>query len=70
LDYRHPPLQSTQGWGNLFSGGADKDPAAFLTIVKLASIFLNLGVPLLATAMASASPAPDVHAIAHAVDDR
>jgi len=39
--------------------------------VKLISIFLNLGVPLLATAIsAAAPPAPDVHAIAQAVDER
>jgi outer membrane lipoprotein carrier protein len=38
--------------------------------VKLTSIFLNLGVPLLATAISAASPAPDVHAIAQAVDER
>jgi outer membrane lipoprotein carrier protein len=70
LDYRLPPLQSTQGWGNLFFGGVGKDRAAFLTIVKLTSIFLNFGVPLLATALATASPAPDAHAIAQAVDER
>ena len=69
-DYRHPPLQSTQGWGNLFLGGTDKDRAPFLTSVKLTSIFLNLGVPLLATAISAAAPAPDVHAVAQAVDER
>jgi outer membrane lipoprotein carrier protein len=38
--------------------------------VKLTSAFLNFGVPLLATAIAAASPAPDVHDIAQAVDER
>jgi len=38
--------------------------------VKLTSIFLNFGVPLLATAITAASAAPDVHAIAQAVDER
>jgi outer membrane lipoprotein carrier protein len=68
-DFRLPPLQSTQGWGNLFLGGADEDRASFLTSVKLTSIFLNFGIPLLAAAIAAASPAPDVHAIAQAVDE-
>jgi outer membrane lipoprotein carrier protein len=63
-------LQRTQGWGNLFLGGADKDRAPFLTIVKLTSIFLNLGALLLATAISAAAPAPDVHAVAQAVDER
>ena len=39
-------------------------------IVKLASILLKFVVPFLATAMAAASPAADVHAIAQAVDER
>ena len=38
--------------------------------MKLTSIFLNFGVPLLATAITAASAAPDVHAIAQAVDER
>jgi outer membrane lipoprotein carrier protein len=63
-------LQSTQGWGNLFLGGADKNRAPFLNSVKLTSIFLNFGIPLLATAIAAAGPAPDIHAVAQAVDER
>jgi outer membrane lipoprotein carrier protein len=39
-------------------------------LVKLTSILLKLVVPLLATAILNASPAPDVHAIAQAVDER
>jgi outer membrane lipoprotein carrier protein len=38
--------------------------------VKLTSILLKLVVPLLASAALTASPAPDVHAIAQAVDER
>jgi outer membrane lipoprotein carrier protein len=38
--------------------------------VKLTSILLKFVVPLLATATLTASPAPNVHAIAHAVDER
>jgi outer membrane lipoprotein carrier protein len=38
--------------------------------VKIPSILLKLLVPLLATTMGTASPAPDVHAIAQAVDER
>ena len=38
--------------------------------MKLTSVFLNFGIPLLAAATAAASPAPDVHAIAQAVDER
>jgi outer membrane lipoprotein carrier protein len=39
-------------------------------IVKLTSILLKFVGPLLAAAMAAASPAPDVHVIAQAVDQR
>jgi outer membrane lipoprotein carrier protein len=39
-------------------------------LVKLTSILLKLVVPLLASAALTASPAPDVHAIARAVDER
>jgi outer membrane lipoprotein carrier protein len=39
-------------------------------IVKFTSILLKFVVPLLATAIATASSAPDVHAIAQAVDER
>ncbi|MGA9965363.1 MAG: outer membrane lipoprotein chaperone LolA [Terriglobales bacterium] len=38
--------------------------------MKLTSIFLNFGIPLLATAIAAAAPAPDVRAVAQAVDER
>jgi outer membrane lipoprotein carrier protein len=38
--------------------------------VKFISILLKLVVPLLATALSAAAPAPDVHAIAQAVDER
>jgi outer membrane lipoprotein carrier protein len=38
--------------------------------VKLTSILLKFVVPFLATATLTASPAPDVHAIAQAVDER
>jgi outer membrane lipoprotein carrier protein len=38
--------------------------------VKLTSIFLNFGIPLVVSAIAAASPAPDVRAIAQAVDER
>jgi outer membrane lipoprotein carrier protein len=38
--------------------------------VNLNSIFLNFGVFLFATAIAAAGPAPDVHVIAQAVDER
>jgi outer membrane lipoprotein carrier protein len=38
--------------------------------VKLTSVFLNFVVSLLAVAILAASPAPDVHAIAQAVDER
>jgi outer membrane lipoprotein carrier protein len=57
-------LQRTQGWGNLCLG----DPVT--NLVKLTSILLKLVVPLLASAALTASPAPDVHAIARAVDER
>jgi len=39
-------------------------------LVKLTSILLKLVVPLLATAILNASPAPDIHAVAQAVDER
>ena len=45
-----------------------RDPV--LTIVKLTSILVKFVVPFLATATLATSPAPDVHAIAHAVDER
>jgi outer membrane lipoprotein carrier protein len=38
--------------------------------VKLTSIFLNIVVPFLAALALAAGPAPDVHAIAQAVDER
>ena len=38
--------------------------------MKLTSILLKLVVPLLATAILNASPAPDIHAVAQAVDER
>jgi len=38
--------------------------------VKLPSIFLNFIVVLLVTALSAASPTPDVHAVAQAVDER
>jgi len=38
--------------------------------VKLTSILLKIVGPFLATALAAAAPAPDVHAIAQAVDER
>ncbi len=41
-----------------------------LQFVKLTSILLKLVVPLLASASLAASPAPDVHVIAQAVDER
>jgi len=67
-------LQRTQGWGNLFIGGAEKalllDRDPILNIVKITSILLKIVVPMLATAMAAATPAPDVHGIAQAVDER
>src|SRR5579863_8918387 len=57
--------------GQPLSWWCARRPRSILTIVKLISIFLNLGVPLLATAIsAAAPPAPDVHAIAQAVDER
>jgi outer membrane lipoprotein carrier protein len=56
-------LQRTQGWGNLIVGGPDR-------IVKLTSILLRFVAPLMATALLAASPAPEVHAIAQAVDER
>jgi outer membrane lipoprotein carrier protein len=39
-------------------------------LVKFTSILLKLVVPFLAAAISSATPAPDVHAIAQAVDER
>jgi outer membrane lipoprotein carrier protein len=63
-------LQRTQGWGNLFLGGADKDRAPIPNIVKLTSILLKFVVPFLASAISAATPAPDVHMIAQAVDER
>jgi outer membrane lipoprotein carrier protein len=67
-------LQRTQGWGNLFVGRAEKtlvqDRGPVTIFVKLTSILLKLVVPLLASAALTASPAPDVHAIAQAVDER
>jgi outer membrane lipoprotein carrier protein len=63
-------LQRTQGWGNLFLGGADKDRAPIPNIVKLTSILLKFVVPFLASAISAATPAPDVHTIAQAVDER
>ena len=38
--------------------------------MKLTSVFLNIVVPFLAAGALAASPAPDVHAIAQAVDER
>ncbi len=38
--------------------------------MKLTSIFLNIVVPFLAAGALAASPVPDVHAIAQAVDER
>jgi len=41
-----------------------------IKLAKVSSILLNLLIFLLAASVALASPAPDVHAIAQAVDDR
>ena len=41
-----------------------------LQFVKLTSILLRFVAPVMAAALSAASPAPDVHAIAQAVDER
>jgi outer membrane lipoprotein carrier protein len=75
----HPCTKRKDGapsWLALFSwrGGELGRPGAgnlpILNIVKLTSILLKFVGPLLATALAAAAPAPDVHAIAQAVDER